>query len=626
MTKVKSGNTGIDSVPLILIDYIIYAVFIAFSVWVMFKTFSYNHETGIILISNKIWSDFAANLPLIRSFSLGENWPPEYPIFPGEPIRYHFLFYYIVGKLESLGLPIDWALNLPSALGFALLLSMIYAIGLRLFRDRRIALLSVIFFILNGSLSFFQFFDRFPLLLSAVSAIFTTTDFSAMGPWDGGKVLGVWHLNVFINQRHFSVALGLLLAFIFVCLWLQNQERRIHIISAIFFGLILGLMPLFHKPVTLIFAVTMIVFFLSISYLRFFLFLMGTIAVGIMGLLMLLSLNIAGPANSGIVWHPGFTLHGTQEITAVITFLWFQFGLHCLLIPIGMILVPIRTRIFMIPAIISFVIAFTLRFSPDVMANHKFINFSLIMLQMLSAYVLMAAYDYAKAGLKSHESALRGSGKYLASAGVGIFILFMTLSGIIDLFAVANSYSAGIGDIKADAKARWFHENTAKDSLVLNSSLLYHPASIAGRKVFIGWPYFTTTAGYDHDKRFNIVKMIYASKDPAIFCPLLREHKIAYVTVQDTSHDNDFPPMDPEYFRSHFKPAYLSPDGWAVYSVSELCGAGATLDSSRARIRQQSSDSPGKAQQAPAIQGRPLERSAHPGSDRTAQTTHYLLP
>ena len=66
----------------------------------MFHTFSYDYENSKILIANQMWSDFAATLPLTRSFSLGDNWPPEYPIFPGSPMRYHYLFFLFVGKLD----------------------------------------------------------------------------------------------------------------------------------------------------------------------------------------------------------------------------------------------------------------------------------------------------------------------------------------------------------------------------------------------------------------------------------------------------------------------------------------------------------------------------------------------
>src|SRR4030042_3640834 len=88
------------------------------SSYLMFRTFSYDTQTSSILIASKLWSDFSAHIPLIRSFSLGQNWTPQYPIFPGEPIRYHFLFYLLVGMLEKIGIRIDWALNIPSLIGF----------------------------------------------------------------------------------------------------------------------------------------------------------------------------------------------------------------------------------------------------------------------------------------------------------------------------------------------------------------------------------------------------------------------------------------------------------------------------------------------------------------------------
>ena len=79
--------------------------------WTLFHTFSYDKKSDSMLIALKAWSDFGAHIPLIRSFSLGDNYPIESPIFPGEPIKYHFGFYYIVGLLEKFGTRIDFALT-----------------------------------------------------------------------------------------------------------------------------------------------------------------------------------------------------------------------------------------------------------------------------------------------------------------------------------------------------------------------------------------------------------------------------------------------------------------------------------------------------------------------------------
>ena len=73
------------------LELLLAPLFIIFSVWLMFSSFSYSD--GSMQIGSKAWSDFASTIPVIRSFSFGSNFPPEYPLFPGEPIHYHFLFF-----------------------------------------------------------------------------------------------------------------------------------------------------------------------------------------------------------------------------------------------------------------------------------------------------------------------------------------------------------------------------------------------------------------------------------------------------------------------------------------------------------------------------------------------------
>jgi len=62
------------------LEIIFFAALFLFSWWLVWHTFDYKDNT--IYIATKAWSDFAANIPLIRSFSWGKNFPPEYPLFP----------------------------------------------------------------------------------------------------------------------------------------------------------------------------------------------------------------------------------------------------------------------------------------------------------------------------------------------------------------------------------------------------------------------------------------------------------------------------------------------------------------------------------------------------------------
>src|SRR5258708_535027 len=177
-----------------LLEFILFVLFLIFSVWLMFSTFSY--KNGSMMIATKAWSDFANHIPLIRSFSFGSNFPPQDPLFAGQPIQYHFLFYMFVGLLEKIGLPIDYALNIPSALGFFALLVMLYIFGKKLFHSSAVGILSVLFFLFNGTLSFLQFFKLHPITNGSAQTIITNTTFSSFGPYTNTIVSAFWNLNI----------------------------------------------------------------------------------------------------------------------------------------------------------------------------------------------------------------------------------------------------------------------------------------------------------------------------------------------------------------------------------------------------------------------------------------------
>lgn len=544
-----------------------YLLLFGFSTWIMFQTFSYDYDKDTILISGAIWSDYAANLPLIRSFSMGSNWPPEYPIYGGAPIQYHYLFYLFAGFLEKAGLPIHWALNIPSIVGMFLLLAMIYTLGKRLFNDARIGVLSVGFFLFNGSMSFLRHLSKHSSSPTMLKDILESTSFTAMGPWDDGKVLGVWHLNVFVNQRHLGLALGLLLGFILICRLLENRPARSHLRWALLCGIIIGLFPVLHKAVLLIFAIVMIVYFIVFPYLRVFLFATGATSLFVMFILWLLSFGVTGGPSNAVGWYPGFMIHSTLSFINAVEFLWYQFGLHNILIPLGFILAPRKVKLFMLPVFIVFLVAVLFKFSDEILVGHKFINYSLMMGQMLSALVIVKIYDYV-----SHLPNIKYS-RSRASVYILPIVFFSTFSGVLDMIPIVNMKKVRMPDVKIRPISKWFYENTPKDAIVLTSDLLYAAPSIAGRKTFLGWPYFITGAGYDHVSRFEVERQIYKGEDMDTVCQLLIKHNLTYMDVEDTSADPNKVPVNVEYFRENFKPDYVSKNGkYAIYSRKNLCG------------------------------------------------------
>jgi hypothetical protein len=129
-----------------------------------------------------------------------------------------------------------------------------------------------------------------------------------------------------------------------------------------------------------------------------------------------------------------------------------------------------------------------------------------------------------------------------------------------------------VGDIGWRPEARWFAENTPRDAVVLTSQFMYSPASIAGRKIFLGYGYFTDSAGYDTRGRRKIVDAIYRGNEREEICRLLYLNNISYIEVEEFKPQKGRPTVNAEYFKANFSPEYVSKKGrYEVYSTAEMC-------------------------------------------------------
>ncbi|HBB76229.1 MAG: hypothetical protein UU52_C0005G0063, partial [Candidatus Levybacteria bacterium GW2011_GWB1_41_21] len=107
-------------------------------------------------------------------------------------------------------------------------------------------------------------------------------------------------------------------------------------------------------------------------------------------------------------------------------------------------------------------------------------------------------------------------------------------------------------------------------SVFLNTTYFYNPASLAGRKIFFGWPYFAWSAGYDTHKRGQMRDRIIQAPTKNLACRLLSENGIDYVEFNSTSPENDIPKLSAVYSKE-FIPIYRTGSGYKVYSVEKNC-------------------------------------------------------
>src|SRR5438128_7106577 len=190
-------------------DIVWLAGFLIFAAWLMFATLDF--KEGVFQIAFKAWTDFGANISLTQSFALGHNFPPQHPFFPGEFIRYHFLFWFQTANLEFLGLSPVWSINILSILSLLTLLILIMTFAEILFNSRTVGRFAAVFFFFSSSLSYLPFLRSQSSIRGALNSIVHGTDFLASGYPFRGETWGVLSANVFAYQRHLISGIGLLL-------------------------------------------------------------------------------------------------------------------------------------------------------------------------------------------------------------------------------------------------------------------------------------------------------------------------------------------------------------------------------------------------------------------------------
>jgi len=538
-----------------------------FSVWLMTGTFSYDSKEHAMKIAGKCWSDFGAHIPLIRSFSMGDNGTrlihlkaPQSPLFPGEPIRYHFLFYALSGLLEKIGVRIDWAMNIPSIIGFTILCVGIVAVAYVLFKNKSVALLSLIFFLLNGSLSFFKFFHKYPLSTSSLHDIITAPHFSSFGPWDGGPVTAFWTLNIFTNQRHLAISFALALFAIFMALRLPKPIRwKQAVLTGIIFSIIVGLLLFTNQAAALCLVIWLFWFFVVVPQTRL------PLIVAAIGTLPSLALLTTLTHSSGtIAWDLGYLVAHPLTLQAIASFWFYNLGFHIFFIPLGCLLLPKKAKLLLIPPLlITCIIPNLIRFSPDMINNHKLFNFAMLFGAMISAYTIV--YLYQKIKDTSSHWIIRVLNVFL----MGFMCLSLTLSGIIDFFPIYNDTSIFLPD-ESNEDIVYFQKNTPPEAIILNSTWFMHPATIAGRKIFSGYPYFTWSYGYDKETREQILLSIYRATDKTTACSLLIKNNISFVELSDRPEDFIQPNRPLFYFT--FSQSYRNDKtGITVFDVGKSC-------------------------------------------------------
>lgn len=509
-----------------------------------------------------VWNDFGPNLSLMQSFAMGHNFPTEYPHFIGEPIRYHFLFWFQAGNFEFLGLNMAWALNLLSTLSLLAMLILIMTLGELLFQSRVVGRIAGSLFFFPTTLSYVPFLQSQHSLSQAFRSIIHLNHWLVSGYPYPAENVGTWSLSIFYVQRHFAVGIGVfLLALTFLVGFFQQLWHKLlpgagraemvkaspterspaeaeiaddkislssnrtpieshegsgkQLTSFIFTGFLLGLLPLWNSAA---FATAFVVaagIFVLFPYRPYMLSLLITAGVVALPQLAFLFLRGQGPTGGHSIIHLGLVVeHPT--LLRVLSYFCFTFGEKFLLGLAAVIFCMTLPRRLFVALLILPILAFSTQLTTDIINNHKFLYIWVLLLNLFVAYTIWRV------------GKIRWVGRPAAIA----LLFAVTLGGAIEWFRIHNDTIVDV-PFEQNRLSDWLQANTSPKDLFLTDRFVIHPIMLNGRRIFYGWPYFAWSMGYSVGARDTLYGKLFTEKDPATLVRLLNENGIRYVAIDN---------------------------------------------------------------------------------------------
>lgn len=551
-----------------------FAVFLIFSVWINWHSLSLT-ESGNIMVANGAWSDIIYHHAYVRGVALGENVPIQYPYFANEPIHYHFLFNYYVGKISQLGLNSVIALNIMSTVGMVCLLMLIFEFGKLFFKSSLTGFLGALFLIFHSS------FSAFPWLAENFDGNLLEKIVQNSGWVTGAKFedWGLFNLNVFINQRHLPFTLALLvLLVIFVFQYCQAAEAtelfsenggdgffRKYAIDVnqiklpLIWVLIIGSMP-FWNVLLSVMCIAVLGAFALVHYKNRNVFAGLLLTAFVSALIVYPQLLLFKSGDSILAGYPilhfGYAV-SEPSLTGFILYYLHVWGLKLILVLVALVLVGWQLRLYFLIFLIPFVLANTLQLGTVLYDNNKLIFVSLVFINCYAAYLIAFL-------VKKHRV-------YFAPPVI-FLIISVTAAGVLDFFAIKNIPRIEIADQTSDLK-RWIIGNTNPKSVFLtNDSIPYSDSAIAAVNLAGRYLYVVATcvnSSCNVNKRIAISKRIYSFEGGLEQTKsLLQQEKVDYVLIDDLVKNNALLEVNEKAFADNFDAVYQK-QGLSVYKVPE---------------------------------------------------------
>ena len=441
-----------------------------------------------------IWGDWAAHLTFAGSFAYGHNFPPQYPIDPGNNLGYPFMIDFLAANFVPLGSSLPSALVLSSGLVGLAFPAVLYLAAARFAGGRAAAAIAAFVFLLSGGLGFlyliFEVAGHGIGILAHLPHEYTLNrdlNFQWLNPV----------LAYLVPQR--STLFGFSLALIVLLLvWLAVREHS-GWRAFLFPGVVAGLMPAFHVHAygtVVALASFWAVFNWRREWLAYF---VPALALGIPVLLWMWppvnNNGCGGSAIHGYCLELGWLSYTDWQRDGVIyfpvDFVWFWIKNLSVFIPLLIAAhlaqrwVPVAFAKWFAPMWLWFLVPNVIVLQPWEWDNTKFFIFWALLGSIVVGGLVAAIIR-------------RGPGGLVVAS---VLLILLGLSGTLDLIRASDASvsSYEFTDTKGLQVADWVRQNTRYDAVFAVADEHNSPIpTLAGRRVMSGYPGWLWTYGL-HD-------------------------------------------------------------------------------------------------------------------------------
>lgn len=522
-----------------------------------------------------VFSDFTPHLSMIRSFSRMNNFPTVYTVVAGDDVRYHFLFEFLVGNLEYLGLRIDLAFNIVSALSIISMFSLIYTLAVKITGKKLAGGLTVLFVAFRSSWSFFSFiagFKDYPSMIDGITANENFVGLTEHEDW------GLWNLNVYLNQRHFafSICVMLIAVLIFMPALVQTFEEMKgkwslknyftvdlfskkgfaaqEVSAPVFAGILLGALAFFNGAVLI--GTFVILFVMAVvSFRRLEYLICAVIALGLS--LVQSSVFVNGSVVSTSIRF-GF-LSESSTVFGIGEYLFLLLGILPIVLVGAFIKSDTCGRWMMVAAGCLIALSFVVSLTPDIAVNHKYIMLGVMILDIYAA-------GFVTEMLSDKRLLLR-----ITAILIGIF---MTATGIYDFATIIKRNTddkAVVTDMKNKIMS-FVNENCDSDDVFLTANYFMDGSEgsymiLSGASLYLAWQYFGWSAGYDTSQRDLVVANIYDAQDADLLKQMVRAAEIDYIVVSSANRDSADYELNESMIASVYPVAFSVGEGYDRFTI-----------------------------------------------------------